>query len=308
MIALHRCADVDKESAAVLAQRGMALRKLGRLDEAAEAVRDAIVREPRAYAAVDTLVRILSSQRDWHGLLQFAQDQSDRQSVTTSVVLGQIFGLIGLRRIGEAARLLDFDTFVRIKTIDPPAGYRNLAEFNAALTADVISPSKIRLSGVPRIRLTGGVQVEDLEMNSSPAMASLMSVLRSAVEEYVRDAEGLRTKIIEQLVPPVVNLDAWALLLGADDAQDSHVHLNSSVAGVYYVSAPADLLEHENNDGCLVIPCEHSGKEITPAHFIKPEPGRLVLFPGYFPHRTTPTRRDGQRISIAFDVTPVKER
>ena len=42
------------------------------------------------------------------------------------------------------------------------------------------------------------------------------------------------------------------------------------------------------------------------ARTIEPEPGRLVLMPGYFFHATHPMGVDEERICIAFDVMPVE--
>jgi len=199
-------------------------------------------------------------------------------------------------------RLTDFSTFVSVQIIKPPAEFSDLRAFNAALSTDLTSASKIRLSDVPRLRLTGGVQVEDLEHDSSPAMSALMSILRREVDNYVGRSTGLRAEVLHGLMPPLTDLKAWALLLGPDDTQDSHYHLNSSVAGVYYVDAPAAVLSDESDAGCLVIPSEIKAIAPSAVHFIKPVPGRLVLFPGYIPHRTMATRTKERRVSIAFDV------
>ena len=39
-------------------------------------------------------------------------------------------------------------------------------------------------------------------------------------------------------------------------------------------------------------------------HFVKPEPGVLVLFPSYMWHGTAPFHGDGMRLTAAFDVLP----
>ena len=39
---------------------------------------------------------------------------------------------------------------------------------------------------------------------------------------------------------------------------------------------------------------------------IRPEPGLLVLYPSYFFHRTIAYDTDDTRISVAFDVLPVR--
>jgi uncharacterized protein (TIGR02466 family) len=191
--------------------------------------------------------------------------------------------------------------------IGPPPSFRNLSEFNAALALDIAAPGKIKLSDAPRLRLTGGVQIEDLEAGSSVAMSCLFEIFKRAVDEYIASRKGDCAKLIRQLSSEIAGLECWGLVLGFNETQDPHFHLYSSIAGVYYVAAPEALLLSDNEDGCLVIPSELSiaGHTLPRGRYLKPIPGRLVLFPGYFYHQTTPIRCDGNRISIAFDVVPV---
>jgi hypothetical protein len=39
-------------------------------------------------------------------------------------------------------------------------------------------------------------------------------------------------------------------------------------------------------------------------HFIRPQPGMLVLFPSYLWHGTVPFETGGRRLTAAFDVVP----
>jgi hypothetical protein len=301
--------DLDQEAGhfpALLTQKGAALLALGQPGMAVEFLFASIERDP---GNVDTAVAIqsaLSKLEDWPRLLQFFDDQAQRNAVTIPAVFARIAGLMGLGRTEEAARLLDFDSFVSVEMIDPPPSFRNLSEFNSALASDIAAPGKITLSDAPRLKLTGGVQIEDLEAGSSIAMSCLFEIFKRAVDEYIASRSGDCAKLMRQLWPEFANLECWGLMLGFNDTQDSHVHLNSSVAGVYYVAAPEALFLSDNRDGCLVIPSKLSIARYTlpPGHYLKPIPGRLVLFPGYFPHQTTPIRCDGNRISIAFDVVP----
>jgi hypothetical protein len=294
--------DVPSENADILVERGCALSQLKRSSEACRDLRRALSMNPHSPKAALALTALLIEQKDWHGLIELAQDQLKEGSVSCPLVHGKIVGLIGLGRVEEAMRLTDFSTFVSVQIIEPPAEFSDLHAFNAALSADLTSASKIRLSDVPRLRLTGGVQVEDLEHDSSPAMFALMAILRREVDNYVGRSTGLRAEVLHGLLPAVTELRAWALLLGPDDTQDSHYHLNSSVAGVYYVDAPEAVLSDESDAGCLAIPSEIKAIAPSAVRFIKPVPGRLVLFPGYIPHRTVATRTKERRVSIAFDV------
>jgi hypothetical protein len=37
---------------------------------------------------------------------------------------------------------------------------------------------------------------------------------------------------------------------------------------------------------------------------VRPEPGKLVLFPSYFWHGTVPFHSEKTRLTVAFDVVP----
>jgi len=39
-------------------------------------------------------------------------------------------------------------------------------------------------------------------------------------------------------------------------------------------------------------------------HFVKPEPGMLVMFPSYMWHGTVPFSGDRSRLTLAFDLVP----
>jgi hypothetical protein len=40
-------------------------------------------------------------------------------------------------------------------------------------------------------------------------------------------------------------------------------------------------------------------------HFVKPEPGMLVLFPSYMWHGTVPFAGKQSRLTVAMDIVPV---
>ena len=43
---------------------------------------------------------------------------------------------------------------------------------------------------------------------------------------------------------------------------------------------------------------------LPPGHYVRPQPGRLVLFPSYMWHGTEPFTTAESRLTIAFDVVP----
>ncbi|MCB4436932.1 tetratricopeptide repeat protein [Alteromonas sp. McT4-15] len=96
---------------------------------------------------------------------------------------------------------------------------------------------------------------------------------------------------------------SWSVLNKFDGYHVPHYHSNGLVSGVFYVDVPKDLSEHDVS-GHL-----HLGRvDKTPFYLIdhfttvKPENGKLVLFPSHAWHGTFPTEREGNRLTIAFDA------
>lgn len=102
---------------------------------------------------------------------------------------------------------------------------------------------------------------------------------------------------------------AWANVSRQGDYNVPHVHM-ATWSAVYYVSVPADcggeppsgvleLMDPRPATAMLDMP----GRFFATRHFIKPEPGLMVLFPASLMHFVHPFRGAGERISIACDLT-----
>ncbi|NIR28181.1 MAG: hypothetical protein GWN84_02375 [Gammaproteobacteria bacterium] len=87
-----------------------------------------------------------------------------------------------------------------------------------------------------------------------------------------------------------------------------HVHLDGYLGGVYYVELP-DAMREASDDraGWFELgraPDEFDLEAEPEVCAIRPEEGRMILFPAYFYHGTVPFESGQRRISIAFDVVP----
>lgn len=302
--ALGAIARVVPLSPGLRAVRGEALHRLGRSAEARLDFEAALSADPSNVAAASGMVGLLAAAGAWAELLALAERVEACGALLMPLAHARLRALIGLGRHREARALLDFDGFVRMQTIAPPPGFESLAAFNAALEADLQAPGHTRLTDRPRIRLRGGEQIEDLKAHPSAAMRALFAVLRAQTQAYFDGAHGLAATSLARFAPARASLSPWALLLGPEDFQARHFHLDAVLSGVYYVAAPQAALQPGTRDGALVIPDppgELEGGESL-IRYVQPEPGRLVLFPGYIPHRTRPSHHPGSRISIAFNV------
>ena len=86
------------------------------------------------------------------------------------------------------------------------------------------------------------------------------------------------------------------------------MHPGGWVSGVYYVDLP-QAINARDLDGWLEFgrpPAELGASEDFLVHQIRPEVGKLVLFPSYIFHQTVPFTSEQPRVSVAFDAIPLE--
>ncbi len=87
-----------------------------------------------------------------------------------------------------------------------------------------------------------------------------------------------------------------------------HLHPDGWVSGVYYVELQ-DAKDAPGGERAGWIEfgrplAEFAIKAAPKVECIRPEVGRMLLFPSYFYHRTPPFESAGRRIGLAFDFMP----
>ncbi len=87
-------------------------------------------------------------------------------------------------------------------------------------------------------------------------------------------------------------LAAWSVKTLASAFHDNHLHEEGWFSSAFYVELPP-AVEAEGRQGWIQF--GETGFQTRPAlppeHYVKPDPGRFVLFPSYMWHGTMPVRR-----------------
>jgi len=102
-------------------------------------------------------------------------------------------------------------------------------------------------------------------------------------------------------------LSAWANINRKGDFNQMHTHPGATWSGVYYVDHGETHPAAEGTVIHLFDPCASRANIFFPelscrAVTFRPQPGLMILFPGYVPHAVLPHRGERARISIAFNV------
>ncbi len=304
--ACRRALELSPGQAELHSNLGNALAAEGDHAGAEAAYREAIRIEPAFAPAYTNLA----------GLLLRAGDAADAAAVLRQCLEidpGNIKALAFLaaaaRETGDDAtrrRLVDFDRLIASRQIEAPPGYPDLASFNRALVEHVNAHGTLAWERITKTTRQGGQTGELLDASPGP-MEALEGLIREAVEDYIASLPDDPSHPFVGARPDEWTLTAWATVLGREGHQDAHIHPTGWLSGVYYAAVPPTDLGARPDTGWIEFGRPPDDMRLARSPDVRtyvPRPGRMLLFPSYFHHRTVPWQGEGQRVSIAFDVMP----
>lgn len=98
----------------------------------------------------------------------------------------------------------------------------------------------------------------------------------------------------------------WSVRLASGGYHTDHVHQRGWISSAFYVSLPPVMKPEAAHAGWLRLgrPGITTKPALDPDFRVKPEPGKLVLFPSYMWHGVEPFESDAPRLTVAFDALP----
>lgn len=169
------------------------------------------------------------------------------------------------------------------------------APLNQALLQEI---RRLQSEKASRSRFPGHWQSEG-DLYRLPAFKPLVEAIVAAGKGVVGflawDCQGLQIT------------DLWANVNESDFAHHQHSHPNNFFGGVYYVEAEpeaGDIVFYDPRPQAHVL--EPKAKERNPYNAskqrIRPEAGRLLLFPAWLEHSVEPNKSGRPRTSVAFNL------
>ena len=207
----------------------------------------------------------------------------------------------------EVAGLVDYDDDVTTHFIDPPAGFADVASFNAALHEELLARHRDLPPPVNQT-MAGGTQIPGhLFAGPSGMVLKAKEQIAKTISGYIAGLRHDPLHPFRRFINPNFRFTgAWSTILHGAGYDASHIHNEGWLSGVYYVQVP-DLPEEcwRAGEGCLQVgapPDAYLSERNRIRRFIRPRPGMLVLFPSYVWHGVRPFTQPGTRHSIAFDL------
>jgi tetratricopeptide (TPR) repeat protein len=293
---------------------GTVLHSMKRLEDALAAYERAIGLKP---ALLEGLFEV-GKPRHIHALFERGEHARALEALDSFLLgrPGQSCALalkaIALDEIGQRARvrsLVDFDHLLRPQRLDPPAEFVGMAEMNGVL-ADWIRGHPTLREAPSAFSVHHGLSTGELLEEPKGPIRVFERLIRRAVEDYQRSLPSDAAHPFVANMPKRWRLTMWAIVIEAEGFQVPHIHPSGWLSGVYYVTLPEVIHAPDGQRAGWIEfgePYWDIAHSVQPElKAIQPEEGLLLLFPSYFYHRTLPFTSGQQRISISFDVVPVR--
>ncbi|HEY2010233.1 MAG TPA: tetratricopeptide repeat protein [Rhizomicrobium sp.] len=273
--------------------------------EAIEALDGAAGRYSDSADIYSNLAIALAQAGDGHKAIRAVRRglEIDPLSQTSLAVLGTCLRLTGN---AEDEKLNGYDEFIRAFDLEPPAGFADMAAFNAELIAE-LAKLHPKTGAYLRQSLRGGTQTIDNLLDAGlPLVKMLRMQIQAAVGEYIA---GLREDgghpLLSRRCRGFRFLGSWSSRLHKKGFHINHLHPGGWISSCYYAEVPQIAADPAQKQGWIKFGQPSFACGLEARYSIQPVPGRLILFPSYMWHGTTPFYQDQSRTTVAFDVAPV---
>jgi uncharacterized protein (TIGR02466 family) len=210
------------------------------------------------------------------------------------------------RRAGDPLfqELGDFDRVVGVYDIETPEGWPSLEAYLSDLAASLMRMHPYARHPFHQSLRHGSQTMQALAGSTDPVISAFFAAVDEPIRRHMAwlgaGSDPLRAR--NRGAYRIQN--AWSVLLRPGGFHKDHFHPEGWLSSAFYVATPDAALAGEGRDGWIrfgrpPIPLD---PPVTPGLYVRPKPGRLVLFPSSMWHGTEPFWTDELRLTIAFDV------
>lgn len=208
--------------------------------------------------------------------------------------------------------LCDYGRLVGFVDIETPPEFADQSAFLEALRINLDQRHKARREPIQQ-SLRGGSQTPGrLFGRSDPLLASTRAALLQAVERWLAKLPTDPSHpFLKRKTRSVRVGGSWSVKLWSSGSHVNHIHNEGWISSAFYVALPPSVgsASAAGQAGCIQFgqPPVELELGLPPRRVIRPEPGKLALFPSYMWHGTVPFEDEQPRMTVAFDMTPLAD-
>jgi Tfp pilus assembly protein PilF len=214
-------------------------------------------------------------------------------------------------RLAEDPRefwLCDYERLIALVDVPTPAPFADREGFLAALQS-TLEPLHQANHEPAQQSLRGGSQTSGRLFGRRDAVIeATRTALLSAIETHLASLPvDERHPFLARKAASVRFTGSWSVRLWSSGSHVNHIHQEGWMSSAFYVSLPPSVRAASAGDAGWIQfgqPPVELGLGLEARRKLRPEPGKLALFPSYLWHGTVPFVDSAPRLTIAFDMTP----
>jgi tetratricopeptide (TPR) repeat protein len=206
--------------------------------------------------------------------------------------------------------LCDYERLVQPVDVEPPPGFGSRDEFLDALAATLDTLHLASREPLPESVRGGSQTPGQLFGRRDPVIESTRQAMQQAAERWLAQLPSdPQHPFLQRNAGPTRFAGSWSIKLWKAGRHVNHIHSQGWISSAFYVQLPPSVrAAMDGTDaGCIQFgqPPLEMGLQLEPRRVLRPEPGKLVLFPSYLWHGTVPFDDDEPRVTVAFDLVPL---
>lgn len=288
---------------AVLAYAAHLEALLGRSSTAVALAEACLRAAPGDPGAVEALTRARLAAGDGPGASEAAGQLVTAQPLNQHAMALQA---TAWRMTGDARynALYDYERLVASYPLTVPVGWDSLDVYAADLASELKAAHPFRAHPFGH-SVRGGSQLPNVISRRTPALSALAGALMAPItlhlEQLARGDDPLRRRNIGR----ARFQGDWSVWLRPGGHHVDHVHPEGWLSTACHIEMPA-VVGAGGQEGWMRFgkPGVPVGRDMEAEHWVRPEPGRPVLFPSYMWHGTEPFGGEQPRLAVAFDLLP----
>ena len=212
------------------------------------------------------------------------------------------------RAVGDPLHeaLCDYENMVGVYELEPPEGWAALDAFLDDLAAALRRMHVFRNHPSAQSLREGSQTLHLLTGSDEPAVQAFFRAVDKPIRQHIATLGAGGDPVRSRNTGDYRIEGAWSVRLKPGGYHKDHFHPKGWLSSAFYVETPESALDSGEKQGWIRFgqPPLRSGPPLPAEHYVRPKPGRLVLFPSYMWHGTVPFTTDESRMTIAFDAVP----
>jgi len=191
-------------------------------------------------------------------------------------LLAVAWRLIGDPRYG---RLYDYQRNIGVYQIDPPDGWASLDGYLAELAEALLRLHAFHTHPIGQSVRHGSQTQQNLALSPEPSIQAFFRAIDRPIRRYIQGLGAGDDPLRSRIAPGYAFNGMWSVRLRPGGYHAHHLHQKGWISSACYIALP-NAIEH-SRQGWIAFgkPGVPTAPALEAEHFVKPQPGQMVLFP-----------------------------